>query len=53
MVDSAWHASSGLALQIAERKDEIADLIEYTDSIEDRCKAWRSSKHGEQEDSGI
>lgn len=55
----AWHASSGLALQILERKNEIlADLgPERVHATEQVCLGWDSwLAHGElidQEDSGI
>jgi len=34
-----WHTSEGFALQIVERYDEIAALIDY-DTLNSTCAAW-------------
>jgi hypothetical protein len=36
----AWHASSGLALQVVERQSEIAATIQDEEQINDTCAAW-------------
>ncbi|KAF2111018.1 multicopper oxidase-domain-containing protein [Lophiotrema nucula] len=38
----AWHAGSGLALQIMERQDEIASTLGTTaiNQVQDGCKKW-------------
>lgn len=39
----AFHASSGLAMQIIENKDLIPDIIdEDRDQIEESCRKWRT-----------
>ncbi|KAL1966153.1 hypothetical protein VTN77DRAFT_4705 [Rasamsonia byssochlamydoides] len=55
----AWHASSGLALQLLERQDEILDVLgqQRVHAVERTCIGWDQwLKDGEkidQEDSGI
>ncbi|CAK1368130.1 Laccase-2 [Cercospora beticola] len=50
----AWHASSGLALNIIERQDEIVGSIGSLDATRDTCAGWeRMNLKFEQEDSGI
>jgi len=54
----AWHASSGLALQILEDKDGIVKSIGALTKTEDTCKQWiaspaRAAIDAEQNDSGI
>jgi hypothetical protein len=54
----AWHASSGLALQLLERQEEIIDVLgpQRIGATERTCLGWDTwLKHGEkidQEDSG-
>lgn len=54
----AWHASSGLALQLLERQDEILDVLgrQRVGAVEQTCIGWDQwLKDGEkidQEDSG-
>ncbi|KAF2212680.1 hypothetical protein CERZMDRAFT_40654, partial [Cercospora zeae-maydis SCOH1-5] len=50
----AWHASSGLALNIIERQDEIVGSIGSLDGTRETCAGWeRMGLKFEQEDSGI
>jgi len=54
----AWHASSGLALQILEDKDGIVKSIGALKATENTCKQWATSSQraaidAEQNDSGI
>ncbi|KAI5846077.1 multicopper oxidase-domain-containing protein [Tricharina praecox] len=37
----AWHASSGLALQLLERQGEIRKTIRNPQQLEDTCMTWR------------
>ncbi|KAL1636233.1 hypothetical protein SLS56_001212 [Neofusicoccum ribis] len=52
----AWHASSGLALQILERQPDILDTIgtlEATNKTCDGWTAWEKAHPIDQDDSGI
>lgn len=50
----AWHASSGLALQIIERQDEIIGSIGSLEETQKTCEGWgKMDLRFEQEDSGI
>ncbi|KAF2089865.1 multicopper oxidase [Saccharata proteae CBS 121410] len=52
----AWHASSGLALQILERQADILDTIGTLERTNDTCKGWDSyvaANPIDQDDSGI
>ncbi|KAB5575343.1 multicopper oxidase-domain-containing protein [Coniochaeta sp. 2T2.1] len=55
----AWHASSGLALQMIVQGDDILDAMgqDAIDNIRDECKIWEDdvAKGGilEQDDSGV
>jgi len=52
----AWHASSGLALQLLERQGEIAKTIKNRKQIDETCNAWKDYRtHVSifQDDSGI
>ncbi|KAK4615403.1 Laccase-2 [Fulvia fulva] len=50
----AWHASSGLALQIVERQDEILSSIGPLDATQKTCDGWHQmGLQFHQEDSGI
>ena len=37
---TAWHASSGLALQILERQNDIRPTIGSLAATEQTCKGW-------------
>jgi FtsP/CotA-like multicopper oxidase with cupredoxin domain len=50
-----WHTSEGFALQLVERYDEIAALIDY-DTLDSTCAAWDSyatANSIEADDSGV
>ena len=50
-----WHTSEGFALQIAERWDDIASLVDYN-TLESTCSAWDSYINADdivQDDSGV
>ncbi|RPA94820.1 Cupredoxin [Choiromyces venosus 120613-1] len=53
----AWHASSGLAMQIMEDQENIAKTIKNKQAIEDNCAAWATwnttKGRVEQDDSGV
>ena len=54
----AWHASSGLALQILEREQDIPKTLDparkaETDRVCKRWDAWVKTHHFDQDDSGI
>ncbi|CAI6334433.1 unnamed protein product [Periconia digitata] len=57
----AWHAASGLALQILENQDKIVDAIGSLDAMNQGCQKWDDwliahpdrFNYGMQEDSGI
>ncbi|KAK4500327.1 hypothetical protein PRZ48_008516 [Zasmidium cellare] len=50
----AWHASSGLALQIIERQDEIMGSIGDLNPTRETCEGWKKMDlKFHQEDSGI
>ena len=54
----AWHASSGLALQIIEREADISDTITpdrmgETKRVCGKWNKWLADHHLEQDDSGI
>ncbi|KAJ9221105.1 CAZyme family AA1 [Paecilomyces variotii] len=54
----AWHASSGLALQILERTGDIHKALgpERLDAVKETCKQWKqwdATERVNQEDSGI
>ncbi|KAL1847322.1 hypothetical protein Plec18170_008670 [Paecilomyces lecythidis] len=54
----AWHASSGLALQILERTGDIQKALgqQRLDAVKETCKEWKkwdSTERVNQEDSGI
>ena len=38
----AWHASEGLAMQFAERLDEIPGTVGVTDQWNQNCIDWRN-----------
>ena len=53
---TAWHASSGLALQILERQKEIVPTIGSLSATENTCKGWDTwikANNINQDDSGI
>ena len=54
---TAWHASSGLALQILERQKEIIPTIGSLSATENTCKGWdtwvKDNPRIDQDDSGI
>ena len=54
----AWHASSGLALQIMERETDIQKTItpermSETKRVCEEWHKWNETNHVEQDDSGI
>ncbi|CUS12602.1 unnamed protein product [Tuber aestivum] len=52
----AWHASSGLAMQIMEDQENIERTIKDKQAIQDTCDAWNTwnaTMNVEQDDSGI
>ncbi|KAK4697824.1 hypothetical protein P7C71_g309, partial [Lecanoromycetidae sp. Uapishka_2] len=52
----AWHASSGLALQILERQEDIEGTIGSLNATRETCKGWDGWLEGhvvDQDDSGI
>lgn len=57
----AWHAGSGLALQILERQSEIANSIGSLQQVKDGCSKWdfwlkthpNVWDYSKQEDSGV
>ncbi|KAL2043517.1 hypothetical protein N7G274_003824 [Stereocaulon virgatum] len=52
----AWHASSGLAMQILERQSEILPTIPSLDPTRKTCKGWDKWLAGhvlDQDDSGV
>ena len=55
---TAWHASSGLAMQILERQSEIEKTIPSLEPTRKTCKGWdtwlaKNIKTFDQDDSGI
>jgi len=52
----AWHASSGLAMQIMEDQENIEKTIRDKKAIQDTCNAWNkwnATYKVEQDDSGV
>ena len=50
----AWHASSGLALEILERQQDILPSIGSLSATENTCKEWEAMDlKFAQDDSGI
>jgi len=52
----AWHASSGLALQVVERQSEIKGTIVRKKQLYDTCQKWKDFRAKvvvQQDDSGV
>jgi len=52
----AWHASSGLAMQIMEDQENIERTIKNKGAIQNTCREWNkwnATYNVEQDDSGV